>query len=209
MSARVVGIDVGARELDCAALDGDGRVTTAIVPAADLDALARWCMDAVAIGIDAPEAPSTEPHRNDRSLAPKFRAARCAEIELGRRHGSWVSWVAPAAPPFPGWIATGLSVFAALRPLGATLLEVYPYAGFRRLAGGRRPARKQTRAGAGERVELLTALGVSPDGLADRTHHALDAVMVALVARDHSRGTAERVTCGHDDSAIWLPAVAG
>lgn len=207
MSGRFVGIDVGARTLHCASIKGSGTPPDrALLPAEDAAALARWCAGAAAVAIDAPEAPSTAPHSGDARLAPKFRGARCAEIELGRRYGSWVSWVAPQRPPFPAWMEAGFRAFATLRAAGASeLLEVYPHACFRELAGGRRLARKQTRAGRSARADLLAAAGVSVDGAQERSHDVLDALVAALTARDWSRGRARRVTCGHDESAIWLP----
>jgi predicted nuclease with RNAse H fold len=208
VSGRFVGIDVGARTLHCAGIDGSGTLPDrALLPAEDAAALARWCAGAAAVAIDAPKAPSTAPHAGEERLAPKFRSARCAEIELGRRYGSWVSWVAPQGPPFPGWMDAGFRAFATLRAAGASeLLEVYPHACFRELTGGRRLARKQTRAGRNERAELLGATGVRIDDAAERSHDLLDALVAALTARDWSRGRARRVTCGHDESAIWLPA---
>jgi len=195
-----VGIDVGARTLHCVALDASGRIAAQdALSAGDLAALVSWCRGASVVAIDAPEAPSACPHADDHSLAPKFRHARCAEIELGRRHGSWVSCVAPPEPPFPGWIATGFAVYRALRPLGAELLEVYPYAGFRHLAGGRRLARKQTAAGAHERTRLLGRAGAE---LATRSHDLIDALLAASLARDRAHDRAKRVTCGHDGLVI-------
>jgi hypothetical protein len=205
VSESFVGIDVGAHELHCAALDGAGRVLGHdVVPAGDAAVLERVTAGAAAVAIDAPEAPSTAPHAGDDELAPKFREARCAEIELGRRHRCWVSWATPRSAPFPGWMEAGFAAFAALRrPGGPEPLEVYPFAAFRELAGGRRPARKQTQAGREERAGLLRQAGVADAGLASLPHHALDALVAALVARDRARP----VTCGHDDSCIWLPAV--
>jgi predicted nuclease with RNAse H fold len=208
LTQRFVGIDVGARALHCAGIDDSGAVLDrALLPADDPDVLARWCAGAAAVAIDAPEAPSASPHVDDASLAPKFRRARCAEIELGRRHGSWVSWVAPREPPFPGWMESGFRAFAALRgPGGPELIEVYPYAGFRELAGGERLAKKTSPAGRRRRAELLAAAGVAVDGTEALSHDLIDALVAALTARDRARGRARRVTCGHDDSAIWLPA---
>ena len=206
--ARFVGIDVGARTLHCASIDEQAvSVDRAALPAEDTEALAHWCADADAVAIDAPEAPSTAPHAEETGLSPKFRRARCAEIELGRRHGSWVSWVAPLGAPFPPWVETGFRAFATLRAAGtADLLEVYPYACFRALAGGRRPPRKQTLAGRSERVRLLAAAGVAVDRSVPLSHDFLDAAVAALTALDRAQGGARRVTCGHDASAIWLPA---
>jgi|SRR5215204_3583734 len=207
MSARFVGIDVGARELHCAALDEDGGILDrTALPASGPEGLARWCAGAAAIAVDAPEGPSRAPHADLTELAPKFRMARCAEIELGRLYGSWVSWVPPRSPPFPAWMVVGFAVFEALhRTEGATALEVYPFAGFRELAAGRRLASKQSVAGRGQRRELLRRAGVTDSARAGRSHHDVDAILAAVVARDHARVEARRVTCGHDGSAIWLP----
>jgi predicted nuclease with RNAse H fold len=207
---RFVGIDVGARTFHCASIDARSlaRELTAL-PADDLGALAEWCAGAEAVAIDAPEAPSTMPHCDDEGLAPKFRRARCAEIELGRRHRSWVAWVTPAEPPFPTWMEAGFRAFACVRGAGlADVLEVYPYACFRELAGRRRLARKQTRAGQDERARLLAAAGVAPGASDAVSHDLLDALVAALTALDHHRGRARRVTCGHDGSALWLPGPA-
>jgi predicted nuclease with RNAse H fold len=208
VSRRFVGIDVGARVLHCAALDVDGSIVDhATLPPADGAGVARWCGDAAVVAIDAPETPSTAPHSDDVELAPKFRMARCGEIELGRRHGSWVSWVPPLEPPFPAWVEAGFRAYEALRdPEAPELLEVYPFAGFRALAGGGRPAKKQTERGREERAALLRSAGVAGVDLAAWSHHDLDALLAAVVARDRGRGSAERVSCGHDGSAIWLPA---
>jgi predicted nuclease with RNAse H fold len=204
VSERFVGIDVGARELHCAALDRDGgAIGWEVVAATELAALAGWCGEATAVAIDAPEAPSSAPHADREDLAPKFRTARCAEIELGRRHGCWVSWATPPEPPFPGWMETGFAAFAALRVAGGPeLREVYPFAAFRMLARGARLARKQTAAGRRQRARLLQRAGVRGENLEELSHHALDALVAAVVARD-----GRPVTCGHDDSRIWLPAI--
>jgi predicted nuclease with RNAse H fold len=207
VTGRLVGVDVGARTLYCAGIDPSGELLdSALLHADDPSALARWCAGAAVVAIDAPEAPSTAPHADDPALAPKFRAARCAEIELGRRHGIWVSWVAPGEPPFPGWMQSGFRAFEALRmPGGPELLEVYPHAGFRELAGGRALPSKRSVAGRRERAELLAEAGLVGDGLEARSHDLIDALMAALIARDRAGGRARRVTCGHDGSAIWLP----
>jgi predicted nuclease with RNAse H fold len=208
MRPRYTGIDVGARALHCAALAEDGAVVDiAALPADDADALARWCAAAAVTAVDAPHAPSTAPHAADQALAPKFRRARCAEIELGRRYGSWVSWVPPAEPPFPGWMEAGFAAYDSLRRAGVpAVVEVYPVAGYRALARDRRLAKKQTEQGRRQRAELLGRAGVTGAALRARSHDELDALLAAVVARDHARGRATAVSCGHDGSAIWLPA---
>jgi predicted nuclease with RNAse H fold len=208
VTAAFAGIDVGERRVHCAVVDAAGRILQCTTLAGrDMRGLVNLCSGARVVAIDAPESPSTLPHSDRADLAPKFRAARCAEIELGHGHGCWVPWVAPAGPPFPPWMEVGFGVYRALgRPAGPELLEVYPHAAFRDLGGGRRPARKQTPAGRRERAELLSRAGLRGDALADQpSHDTLDALVAALIALERSRGRARRVSCGHDDSAIWLP----
>jgi predicted nuclease with RNAse H fold len=212
VSGRFAGIDVGERLLHCALVDGAGKVLDCTtLPAGEPETLVDWCDGVRFVAVDAPEAPSTAPHAQGRELAPKFRAARCAEIELGVRHGSWVSWVAPSAAPFPRWMEVGFGVYRTLGRLPrAELLEVYPHAIFRELAGGRRMPRKQSQPGRRERAELLARAGLSRGALAPPpSHDVLDALAAALVALDRSRGRARRVGCRHDESAIWLPGPPG
>jgi predicted nuclease with RNAse H fold len=205
---RVVGVDVGARRLHAVALDGaTGVAVPETFNAADLALVVDWLTGADAIAVDAPDRWSTAPHADDAALAPKFRTARCGEIGLGRRHRIWVSWTTPVEPA-PGWIQVGVDLFAAVRAAGLHPVETYPYAVFRTLAGadsGRLP-RKQSREGASARRALLASAGVTVPPEVDRSHDLLDAAAAALVARHRVEGSAQRVTCGHDGSAIWLPA---
>ena len=202
----VVGIDVGSRRLDAVALDGEGRVLgTVVFSAADVEGLVAWVTGAAAVAVDAPDTWSTAPHAGDEGLAPKFRSARCAEIGLGRMEGIWVPWTTPVEGTPGTWIAVGVRLFAALRDAGHHPLEVFPHATFRVLADGRRPPKKQTVDGARARATLLQAAGVSAPAMASWGHDALDAASAALVALQHTGGTARPVTCGHDGSAIWLP----
>jgi predicted nuclease with RNAse H fold len=202
-----VGIDVGADRLHCVGLDATRRITGAwLYSALELEPLVRAVGGAQVVMVDAPAQPSTMPHAEDGTLSSKFRRARCAEIVLGREYGSWVPFVAPTERPSSGWIATGLAIYDALGAAGVTALEVYPHAGFRALAAGRILPKKTTVAGARARVELLTAAGIEEDRLAMWSHDGLDALLGALTAVDYGEGRALRVTCGHDDSAIWLPA---
>jgi predicted nuclease with RNAse H fold len=209
VTERFAGIDVGERQLHCALLDAGGAILGCTsLDAGDSRALLSWCSGANVVAIDAPEAPSTMPHADSTEVAPKFRGARCAEIELGRSHGSWVAWVTPSGPPFPPWMEVGFAAYRRLQDV--ELLEVYPYAAFRELAGGRPPANKRTPAGRWERVDLLSRAGIQGDALAGPpSHDTLDALVAALVALDRFRGGGRRVTCGHDGSAIWLPGPLG
>jgi predicted nuclease with RNAse H fold len=239
VTARFAGIDVGERQLDCALVDAGCRILECTtLSTTDPGELVDWCATAQVAAIDAPATPSTAPHADSGELAPKFRAGRCAEIELGRSHGSWVSWVAPTGPPFPRWMEAGFATYRALAALnGIEVIEVFPHAAFRELAGGRRLARKRSATGRRERAELLARAGLEGDelapgsaGLARESHarppaddalrpeaapaHApshdvLDALAAALVALDRFRGRAQPVTCGHDGSAIWLPGPLG
>lgn len=157
------------------------------------------------VAIDAPSALSPGAHADDTTLAPKFRAARCGEIALGREGGVWVPWVSPPVGARPddvaGWIAVGLAVFDALGAAGFACVETFPQAVFRSLAGGRLPA-KSSPEGLARRAELLRAAGVHETTLPLWGHDGLDAAACALVAADPS---ARALTCGHDGSAVWLP----
>ena len=183
--------------MHCVAVDED--VEARVFAAGELDALASWAANADVIAIDAPAQLSQAPHADDETLSPKFRHARCAEIALGREHGIWVPWTSPAGPPVPGWMATGFELFATLP---GELLEVYPYGGFRVLAHPL--AKKTTAAGARQRLDALRTAGLTIGDL--RSHDLIDAALAALVALQRRSGTAVPVTCGHDGSAIWLPA---
>lgn len=220
MTLRFVGIDVGAAAVHCVVLDGSRRVLDGrALPSdasAELEALTRG---ATAIAIDAPSALSTGPHADDAdaALAPKFRFARCCEIALGREHRLWVPWATPTAAaaatvPVPGWMQVGFRLYQDLAAAGHRPIEVFPYAGFRVLAGagGRLPS-KATIAGVGARVALLQreGVGAGADGmqllLELWSNDALDAALAALLAVRAHEGTAIPVGCGHDHSAIWIP----
>jgi len=202
------GIDVGANRLHCVALDTGRRVVGAwLLDARELDRVVEVVTGARAVMVDAPAQVSAMPHRDDpRPLSPKFRSARCAEIALGLEHRSWVPFVAPAERPASGCIATGLSVFDALADAGVPAFEMFPFAGYRALARGLPLPKKITVAGIRTRVELLLEAGVSAPQALMWSHDGLDALLGALVAVDQAQGRALRVTCGHDESAIWLPA---
>ncbi|MDQ4133499.1 MAG: DUF429 domain-containing protein [Actinomycetota bacterium] len=182
-----------------AALAGSTLLETRTFEVGRRAELVDWASGAAAIAIDSPDRWSSGPHRDDDSLAPKFRTARCAEIGLGRQFGVWVSWATPTRPLVGSWMHVGIDLFAALRDNGHEPLEVYPFAAFSALAGGRSLPKKQTRAGRRERASLLSV----SDGL---SHDSLDACAAALVARDHHDSRAAPATCGHDGTAIWLPA---
>ncbi|MFN2606860.1 MAG: DUF429 domain-containing protein [Acidimicrobiales bacterium] len=206
---RVVGVDVGSRRVDAVALNDDGRVLGArVFPVADLDALLGWADGAAAVCVDSPDRWSTAPHAGDLELAPKFRSARCGEIGLGRHFRIWVPWTTPVAPAPRTWMDVGVRLFAALRAAGHEPLEVYPHGAFRVLGGGLRPPSKQTVAGIEARVRALEAAGVRCPALGMWGHDGLDAAVAALVALHHLRGRAVPASCGHDGSAIWLPAAS-
>jgi predicted nuclease with RNAse H fold len=179
-------------------------MTDARVFAADeIDDLLEWSEAAAVVAVDAPAQLSRGLHRDDVQLAPKFRVARCCEIALGREHRIWVPWVAPLEQPRDGWMAIGLRVFALLRGVGLRAIEVFPYAGFRALNSGGPLPKKTTPVGTQARNALLRSARVETSV---RSHHFVDALLAAVVARDYARGNAEAVTCRHDDSVIWLPA---
>src|ERR1700761_5500613 len=104
------GIDVGAKALHGVALDETHTVVACeTFDAADPGAVAKRLSGAAVVAIDAPAGLRPAPHRDDpdEALSPKFGAARCAEVALGREHGYWVSWVSPTHDPQP-WIQVGL-----------------------------------------------------------------------------------------------------
>ena len=205
-----VGIDIGARTLHAVGLDGSGRVTEVrTFDTADLQAVVDWvaAAGAGAIAVDSPDRWSTAPHAGDPALRAKFRTARCGEIGLGQHHRLWVPWTAPCdALGAAGWMRVGVALFETLRAAGRDPIEVYPYAAFRVLNRGRPLASKRTVAGRSERRELLHDAGVGGVGLLGAGHDALDAAAAALTALHRRRGVAEPATCGHDGTAIWLPA---
>lgn len=204
---RVIGIDVGSRRLDAVALDEQARVVDVCAFAATDDAaVVAWAEGAAAIAIDSPDRWSTAPHATDATLAPKFRSARCAEIGLARGRGIWVPWTTPVMPEHRTWISAGIDLFAALRASGHEPIEVYPHGVFCVLNHGHRPPGKRTADGIDARVLLLRAAGVSASWPAMATHDVVDATAAAVVALQHAGGLAEPATCGHDGSAIWLPA---
>ena len=207
-----VGVDLGASAIHLVILDASRRVIDGLVLAPEESGqLAALAGDATVVAIDAPAVLSTAPHAADTSLSPKFRRARCCEIALGRRHQIWVPWVTPEPDgPVPAWMTVGFDLYRQLQANGSHPIEVYPYAGFRRLAGGSRLPKKTTPAGVHKRVELLQAQGVRADWLRLWSHDAIDAALAALLALGSRDGWALPVGCdggGEDDgSAIWVPA---
>lgn len=204
-----VGIDLGQRRVHVVTLDDElGLVAAAVEDAADSAALRRQIERADVVAVDAPEALSTAPHAGESSLSPKFRAARCAGISLGRDHGIWVPWATPVAgAALPPWMDVGLRVFELAATCGVRAIEVFPHAGFRALAEGGVPS-KQSAAGLRRRAQLLRDAGVRVPGLDMWAHDSLDAALAALVAHQAQRDRARRVGCGHDASGIWLPRPA-
>lgn len=208
MSGAGVGIDVGAARLHLVALGGDGLVLAGdVLLADDVPAAVAWVQrfQPLRVAVDAPAALSPMAHAGDGSLSPKFRAARCGEIALGREAGVWVPWVAPpvGARDVAGWIRVGLELFSALEAAGIEAVETYPHAAFLLLARGDRVPPKSSPAGVARRAELLGEAGVRERTLPLWGHDGLDACAAALVAASTD---AQVLTCGHDGSSIWLPA---
>jgi predicted nuclease with RNAse H fold len=203
----VIGIDVAANRLNCIALEMSGAFASGRIFAADeLAQLSDWASDADVIAIDAPAQLSTAPHATDESLSPKFQRARCAEIALGREHRIWVPWTSPTGPPIPGWIATGIKVYSTLAESApAEVIEVFPYAGFRVLTRPARLAKKTSVTGIRQRTDVLRAAGVRADALEVWSHDSLDAALAAVIALQRKNEAAVPVTCGDDDSVLWLP----
>lgn len=162
------------------------------------------------IGIDGPDGPSAAPYAADESLAPKFRSARGAEVELGRQHRLWVSFATPTAEEaMPEWMRVASKLFRELRARRHDPLETWPYATFRVLTRGRagRLPPKTTPEGRRARIDALVDAGVHPRASLDRaSHDVLDATAAAVVALQKGRGSAQPVRCERDGTAIWLCA---
>jgi predicted nuclease with RNAse H fold len=148
----------------------------------------------------------------------RFARYRVCDYELARRGIGLYLLPEPGAAP-PAWMALGFATFRRLRERhglsiprdaadhAATLLEVYPYAGFVTLLGGR-PPRKTTREGMAVRVAALRRAGLCDIPDAGLTHDAVDALCAAFTAWAwaHGRGCA----LGRpDEGLIVLPVPAG
>ncbi len=208
--ATACGLDVGADRVNGVVIDSSHSVVEArLLPADRLEYLADWAAEHDAIAIDSPDAISTGPHGDDAKLTPKFRNGRCAEIGLARTWHIYVPWVTPMTiDAFAPWMKVGMAIFARLRSVGRAPIEVFPYAAFRLLAPGVKLHSKQTALGLTQRVALLRSQGSAGAWIEMWSHDGLDALVAALVAADHLAGKAEPASCGHDGSAIWLPASA-
>jgi predicted nuclease with RNAse H fold len=214
---RFCGIDVGAKALNCVALNKNCEVEDSVVfDASDMTEVRSWMEGAEVIAIDAPAELSSGAHLNDPDpkLSKKFRGARCAEIALGRQQGYWVPWVTPTSVDPGTWMEVGLEVHASARDATtASVLEVYPYACFRVLAGGAPLPKKNSVAGSARRVELLRQRGITAPHIAMWSHDALDATVAAVTAFQHHAGQAIEVVCElgpacePDGSRMWLPSV--
>jgi hypothetical protein len=107
---------------------------------------------------------------------------------------------------------TGVEVHAIAARAGLKPVEVYPHAAVRELAGGVTPPKKMTPAGMRSRVALLRAAGVVEPALPMWSRRSRCGAMTVSMRRQRRwwRGTpvtgAQQITCGHDDSSIWLPA---
>jgi predicted nuclease with RNAse H fold len=106
----------------------------------------------------------------------------------------------------------GLALHASARATTrASVLEVYPHACFRVLAGGAVLPKKTTAAGSARRVGLLRQQGIRAPGLSMWSHDALDATVAAVTAVQQSAGQALEVRCDAgsgcepDGSRMWLP----
>jgi predicted nuclease with RNAse H fold len=204
---KCVGIDVGGSSIHCVVLSADGHVAdAAVIPAQAIDHVVGWLSGADAVAVDSPEELSRAPHADDTTLSKKFQHTRCAEIELGRARKIWVPWVTPTGEPVPPWMEVGFRLFSALKAAGHRPIEIFPYAAFSVLAGpSARLLPKQSAGGALARIGLLAARGVKETSLPVWSHDGIDALVAALIARDSLGDRAQRVSCGHDGSAIWLP----
>ena len=229
-----VGVDLSARRgFDVAVLDDERRVRE-LWRAATLDLLSAGLAayaGPLIVAVDAPQAPSDFPLRRAEVRAGlpvppapgRFARYRVCDYELARRGIGLYLLPEPGNAP-PAWMALGFATFRRLRERhglsiprdaadhAATLLEVYPYAGFVTLLGGR-PPRKTTREGMAVRVEALRRAGLRgvcnmplPD--AGLTHDAVDALCAAFTAWTWHHGLGCAVGWP-DEGLIVLPVPAG
>lgn len=208
---RVAGVDISGSAAHVVILEGDQVVKAGVWLADDLIHLAEDLATCGVVAIDSPDRWSPGAIPEHQGLSRKFLAARCAEFELARRYRHWVPWVTPLAPNSDiervryAWMARGMELFQLLE--GRTVaIEVYPNSIFRRLANQTPLPPKSGQAGVQVRVALLQEAGITAPHLKMWSHDALDAAAAAVVALAHAREAAERVSCDHDGSAMWLPA---
>jgi predicted nuclease with RNAse H fold len=103
-------------------------------------------------------------------------------------------------------MARGLELFRALTDAGVETIEVFPYAGYRALAGTSRLPKKTTAAGIKDRIRLLRERGIDEPHLEMWSHDGLDALLAALIALGPRRAVGHEGP-GCDESKIWLPVV--
>jgi predicted nuclease with RNAse H fold len=235
-----VGVDLSARRgFDVAVLDDERRVRE-LWRAATLDLLSAGLAayaGPLIVAVDAPQAPSDFPLRRAEVRAGlpvppapgRFARYRVCDYELARRGIGLYLLPEPGAAP-PAWMALGFATFRRMQAChnlrvprdaadhAATLLEVYPYAGFVTLLGGR-PPRKTTHEGMAVRVEALRGAGLrgecNPPTTweptlpgAGFTHDAVDALCAAFTAWAWPRGLG--CALGRpDEGLIVLPVPAG
>jgi predicted nuclease with RNAse H fold len=172
--------------------------------AAALDRLLTALPPNTPVAIDGPGGVSAAPYAADLSVAQKFRSARGCEVELGRQRRIWVPFATPTASLDP-WMGVAVHVHERSAGSGHVPLEVYPHAVFCTLLG-RRPPSKSTPAGITARVDALRSVGLTDRTLPLWSHDSLDAAAAAVVAVQHAAGTAVRIGCELDGTAIWLPS---
>jgi predicted nuclease with RNAse H fold len=222
------GIDLSARRgLDVAILDDERRVVDLWrVPGPDAlaERLDRYGETVVA-AVDAPQALTTFPLRRPEvraalAVAPaanQYRRHRVCDFELARR-GIPLYLLPEPGTTAPDWMLAGFATFDLLRRCAglrlptacddhaAGLLEVYPFATFVTLLGGR-PPRKTTPAGRAVRVGALVAAGVAKLPRRDLGHDAVDALAAAYTAWAWRHGLGSAVGLA-DDGLIVLPVPA-
>lgn len=212
--SRVAGVDISGRAAHVVIVESGQVAEAGVWLAEDLNDLAEELARCAVVAIDSPDRWSPGAIPEHEGLSPKFVAARCAEFELARRYRYWVPWVTPLVPTSDAehakyaWMARGMELFQLLEGRAAAI-EVYPNSIFRRLAKLTPLPPKSGQVGVRARVALLQEAGITAPHLAMWSHDGLDAAAAAVVALARERGEAERVSCDHDGSAMWLPPPLG
>lgn len=168
----VLGVDVGLNRLDAVAMD-QGYNLLGVHPRLKPEELVGLCLQIrpSLVAVDAPQRWASCCGR---------RKAELGLLRLGIR-----SFFTPGPGhmrhrPFYGWMHTGMEVYKALRSIGIMpykghvrppmVVEVFPHASVRFLAGGRSAVRRQ----------VLQGLAVKTDMLTNR--HLIDAAIAAVTA---------------------------
>ncbi len=209
--ARVAGIDVAATRPSTAVLVEDGHVARWSALAGPED-LRLWLdeLRPTVVAIDAPSGLSKGLLAQPEDGSKPYNGRVC-DRELRRRSISLYE-VPSTREELDSWMEMGLQLYEACETAGYRIpvevgqepsaIEVYPYASFCVLLGGR-PEKKTTVRGIDQRFEALRRFGLVWDDRKD--HDSLDALAAAATAHAYRGGRATALG-DPSEALIWLPA---